>query len=251
MNRYLSVFGLAARSTLVKLIMIIAAMGAVQVGMFIYALNQAEGSVLLENFIKDSKIIYVLGISFLAYYATLCGVSKNTSNAMMTMHRLMIPERTANWIIVIYNIMALVIFLAAELGICLALAKVYLNSDISGQYQHVLFTAFYRSNLLHPLLPMEDYVTLANDILLIISLAVIAAFAQQHHRRGKHDAFSGAAMVIAALSFLHNSSSPDISRTLILVFMAIYAGIYISKGGAVDEDVVYTESETEENTEAV
>ena len=251
MNRYLSVFGLAARSTLVKLIMIIAAMGAVQAGMFIYALNQAEGSVLLENFIKDSKIIYVLGIGFLAYYATLCGVSKNTSNAMMTMHRLMIPERTANWITVIYNIMALVIFLAVELGICLALAKVYLNSDISGQYQHVLFTAFYRSDLLHPLLPMEDYVTLANDILLIISLAVTAAFAQQQHRRGKHDALSGAAMVIAALSFLQDSSSPDISRTLILVFMAIYAGTYISKGGAVDEDVVYTESETEENAEAV
>ena len=65
MNRYLSVFGLAARSTLHKLIGVIIAMGAVQAGLFLYALNNADGSMLLENLIKDSKITIPFYAGFL------------------------------------------------------------------------------------------------------------------------------------------------------------------------------------------
>lgn len=241
MNRYLSVFGLSARSTLYKLIGVIVIMAVVQAGMFLYALNNADGSMLLEYLIDDSKIAFAFGLGFIAYYAVLCGISKNTSNATMTMHRLSIQERTANWIAVIYNIMALTILLAAELAVCLALSKVYLNSDISGNYQHVLFTAFYRSDLLHALLPLEDYITLAADILLVIELSVIGAYSQQQIRRGRHEFISGVAIVIAVLSFPQNSSSPNITGSVIFTCLAIYAGVCISKGGAVDEDYVYVE----------
>ena len=238
MNRYLSVFGLAARSTLYKLIGVIAIMGAVQTGMFLYALNNADGSMLLENLIDQSKIAYAFGVGFLAYYIILCG---STSNAVMVTHRLSIRERVANWIISIYNGMALVIFLAAELGICLALSKVYLSSDVSGSYEHVLFTAFYRSDLLHSLLPLEDYVTLAADILFVIELSIIAAYSQQQSRRGKRAFFAGAAAAVTVIDFLQSASNPGITGAVIVGFMAIFATVYITKGGAVDEDTIYTE----------
>ena len=245
MNQYVSVFGLSARSTLYKLIGVIVAMGAVQAGMFLYALNRADGSMLLENLIDDSRIAYAFAVGFLVYYIILCGVSKNTSNAAMTMHRLSIPERTANWVTVIYNIMALVIFLAAELGICLALSKVYLNSDVSGVHQHVLFTAFYRSDLLHSLLPLEDYVTLAADILYVLELSIIAAFTQQQERRSKRNVIGGIAAGITIVAFLQDSATPDLTGPIIVGLIAIYAAVQISKGGAVDEDTIYTESEVD------
>ncbi len=250
MNRYLSVFGLSARSTLYKLIGVIIIMAVVQAGMFLYTLNNAEGSILLENLIDKSKIAFAFGLGFLGYYMILCGVSKNTSNAAMTMHRLSIPDGTANWIAVIYNIMALIIFLAAELAICLALSQIYLNSDVSGSYQHVLFTAFYRSDLLHTLLPLEDYVTLASDIIYVLALSIIAAYIQQQERRSKRNALGyslgGVLAGIAIAGFLQDSANPDMIGATIAGLFAVYAAVCISKGGAVDEDTVYTEQETEQ-----
>ena len=239
MNRYLSVFGLSARSTLYRLIGIIVLMGAVQAGLFLYALNNADGSMLLEALIDQSKIVIPFYAGFLFYCIILCGVTKSTGNTVMTMHRLSIPERTANWIAVLYNIMALVIFLAAELGICLALAKVYLNSDISGNYQHVLFTAFYRSELLHSLLPLEDYITLAGDILFVIEISIIAAYSQQQSRRGKNGAVGAGGIGVAIAAFLQDSSNPDLFGPAVVGLFAIYAAVQISKGGAVDEDTDY------------
>lgn len=244
MNRYLSVFGLAARSTLHKLIGVIISMGAVQAGLFLYALNNADGSMLLENLIKDSKIAIPFYAGFLVYCIILCGAEiKNASNTVLTMHRLSIPERSANWMNVLYNVMALVIFLAAELGTCLALAKVYLNSDISGNYQHVLFTAFYRSDLLHALLPLEDYVTLLSSILFVIEISIIAAYAKQQSRRGKHGAFGVGGIGIAIAGFLQDSSNPDLIGPTIVGLFTIYATVEISKGGAVDEDTYYEDTE--------
>lgn len=239
MNRYLSVFGLAARSTLYKLIGVIVIMSAVQAGLFLYALNNADGSQLLEWLIDDSKIAFAFGVGFLAYYIILSGTSKHTSNAMMTMHRLFIPEGVANWISVLYNVMALVIFLAAELAICLALSKVYLNSDVSGSYQHVLFTAFYRNDLLHALLPLEDHITLASDILYVLALSIIAAYLQQQQRRGKRNVLGAVIAGIAIAGYLQDSASPDMIGAAIAGLFAIYAAVQISRGGAVDEDTDY------------
>ena len=244
MNRYLSVFGLAARSTLYKLIGVIAIMGAVQAGLFLYALNNADGSMLLEALIEKSKITIPFYAGFLFYCLILCGAAtKNPSNTAITMHRLSIPERAANWITVIYNMMTLVIFLAAELGICLALAKVYLNSDVSGAYEHVLFTAFYRNDLLHSLLPLEDYVTLAADILFVIEISIIAVYAQQQGRHGKNGAIGAGGIGIAVAAFLQDSSNPDAIGPVVVGLFAIYAAVIISKGGAVDEDTDYNTSD--------
>ena len=242
MNRYLSVFGLSARSTLYKLIGVIIVMAAVQTGMFLYALNNADGSMLLEHLIKQSKITIAFYAGFLFYCLILCGAAtKTASNTGLTMHRLSIPERTANWITVIYNIMALFIFLAAELGICLALSKVYLDSDVSGNYQHVLFTAFYRNELLHALLPLEDYITLASSILFVIEISIIAVYAQQQSRHGKNGALGAGGIGIAVAGYLQDSTNPDMIGPTIVGLFAVYAAVQISKGGAVDEDTDYTE----------
>jgi len=242
MNRYLSVFGLSARSTLYKLIGVIIIMGTVQAGMFVYALNQAEGSLLLEHVVYNSRISFAFGVGFMAYYIVLC----IRSNTMMTMHRLSIPERAFNWIAVLYNIMALIIFLAAELGICLVLSQIYLNSDISGNYEHVLFTAFYRNALMHTLLPLEDYVTLASDIVCVLSLSIIAAYFQHQERRGKRTTLGGVIAGISIVGYLKDASNPDMSEAMIAGLFAVYAAVQISKGGAVDEDTVYTEQEESE-----
>jgi len=252
MNRYLSVFGLSARSTLYKLIGVIIIMGTVQAGMFVYALNQAEGSLLLEHVVYNSRISFAFGVGFMAYYIVLC----IRSNTMMTMHRLSIPERAFNWIAVLYNIMALIIFLAAELGICLVLSQIYLNSDISGNYEHVLFTAFYRNALMHTLLPLEDYITLASSILFVIEISIIAVYAQQQSRHGKNGALGAGGIGIAVAGYLQDSTNPDMIGPTIVGFFAVYAAVQISKGGAVDEDTDYTEdyrakqAETEQDADA-
>lgn len=243
MNRYLSVFGLCARSTLYKLIGVIFLMAAAEQVLFQNAMGHVEGSKLLEWLVDESKIAYAFGIGFLAYYAILCGISKGTSNAMHTTRRLAVEERTYNWIAVVYNVMTLTIFLAAQLAVCLILCQQYLNSDISGNYQHVIFTAFYRSEMLHSLLPLEDYTVLAYNILFVIALSILAAYSQQQSRRGKHDLLAGPAAVITAVTFLQNSSGGSLAGLFIVEFLAIYAGINISKGGAVDEDTYYEDTE--------
>lgn len=246
MNRYVSVFGLCARSTLYKLIGVIMVMAAAEQVLFMVAMNNVEGTKLLEWIIDDSKIAYAFGIGFLAYYSILCGVSKKTSNAVHTTRRLAIEERVYNWISVIYNAMVLVIFLAAQLAVALILCKQYLNSDISGNYQHVIFTAFYRSDMLHSLLPLEDYVLLVCNILLLVELSILASYSQQQSRRGKHDFLAGPAAVITAATFLQDSGNDLFVGPILIAFLAIYAGIYISKGGAVDEDTYYQNEEEQE-----
>lgn len=240
MNQYLSVFGLFARSTLYKLIGVVIIVAAVQTGMFLYTLHHTEGIVLLENLISQSKIVYVFGVGFLLYYAVLCGISKHISKVVLTMHRLSIKERTANWIGVLYNATALIAFLAAELAVCLILCGFYWNSDASGDYQQVIYTAFYRCDLLHSLLPMEDYLVLFVNALYVLSLSILAAYMQQQNRRGKQVFLTAFAAGITCAEFVQNgNSSGGVLGALLVSMLAVFPAGAISKSGALDEDNFY------------
>ncbi|MBR5315582.1 MAG: hypothetical protein IKU44_02220 [Firmicutes bacterium] len=239
MKQYFSIFALSARSTLFKLLGIIALMGAAEIAMFYFAMEKESYGILLEELMQQSKVQLAFGVGFILYYVVLIGgfSGKHPSKSAMTTSRLGIKESSVSWVIAIYNMCTLIIFLAAQLGIVLILCKMYLSSDLAGDYQHTLFIAFYRNGMMHGLLPLEDYGAYVENIIYILSLGICGSCTSLKQRKGKSDVSAVLAAIIVALSFCGRANYFTIfGYGMIVIFFASYGAYYISKGGATDED---------------
>ena len=247
MKQYFSIFSLSARATLPKLLGIIALMGIVEVGLFYFAMQGESYGILLEELMTDSRVPLVFAIGFILYYTILItGLDGNRgSKAAMTTTRLGIKESGVCWTMALYNMCALTIFLAAQLGIVLILCKMYMSSDLAGDYQHAVFIAFYRNGMMHGLLPLDDYLTYVENVIYIIVLGICGSCTAKKQRRGKSDPCSSVAAVMIMLSFCQRANYYNAFNVgLFTIAVAGYAAYYISKGGALDEDEDENASET-------
>lgn len=245
MKQYFSIFALSARSTLFKLIGIIALMGMAEITMFYMAIKENSYGMLLEDLMDDSLVVIPFAIGFILYYITLAQNfnGKHATKAAMTTARLGIKESGVCWTMAVYNMSMLIVFLAAQLAIVLILCKMYLDSHLAGDYQHTVFIAFYRNGMMHGLLPLEDYWTYIENAFYIIGLGICASYASKKDRHGKHEGITGLAAGMVALAFCNRAnyySGLDFSIGLIPI--TIYAAICISKGGSLDEDEEETAS---------
>ena len=239
MKPYFSIFALSARTTLLKLIGVIALMGIVEIGLFYFAMDNESYGVLLEDLMDNSFVQYAFAGGFILYFAVLLNIfnGKHTSKAAMTTARLSVKEAGVCWTMSIYNMCALVIFLAAQLGIVLILCQMYLRSDLAGDYQHTVFIAFYRNGMMHGLLPLEDYWTYAENAIFVVGLGICASYSAKKQRRGKQDILSVVVAAIVALTFCDRADYyTSFSYSLVMIPMTAYAAYAISKGGALDED---------------
>ena len=239
MKQYFSIFALSARTTLLKLIGVIVLMGIVEIGLFYFAIKNETYGVLLETLMDDSFVQYAFAGGFILYFAILLNIfnGKHTSKAAMTTARLSVKETGVCWTMAIYNMCALVIFLAAQLGIVLILCQMYLHSDLAGDYQHTVFIAFYRNGMMHGLLPLEDYWTYVENAIFVVGLGICASYSAKKQRRGKQDILAVVVAAIVALAFCNRADYyTNLPYGLAMIPFAAYTAYAISKGGALDED---------------
>ena len=196
LRQHISVLMLTARGTIFKILLIIIAMILTQTAIFTAVLSQADrilptytspypNSIPLDQIFTDSHIELVLLAAFLGITALLilngCDFS---SKQGYTLARLNITERSV-WIWQsVYNTMVYIILLVSELAAIMLMCAIYTRTaEVTGPQTVML--AFYRSDLLHSILPLAEFSRLARNIILIIALGMTTAYFPYSRRRGR------------------------------------------------------------------
>ncbi len=190
MKKYLSVLYLYIRSNIYKLITIISIMAFTQVLMFknvlktiIIDTSLETGLLGIERYIEKSNIILVFGISFLILTAFLIiSGCDSGSKQGYTLRRLRITEKKILICQTISNSLFYTVFLLSEVITVFIMCRMYMNFAAetntieATQINHqTIFLAFYRSDFLHSLLPLDDIIWHITNLLTILTFGFTAA----------------------------------------------------------------------------
>lgn len=198
--KYFSIFGLTARASFFKVILISILTAVSESSLFWLKMKKdvfplfANGLNLpvpqLEKVISESFLSFAFAIGFIVVTLTLAefGCEKNTKS-LYTFQRLSITERGFFYCQAIYNVMTYVIFWAIQAATLYLICLWYANS-VPTEYvgNQTVFLAFYRSDFLHSVLPMSEISVWIRNIILIIGLAFSAAEYPFKQRRKKFGA---------------------------------------------------------------
>ena len=186
MRQHTAVLLLLARSTLYPVLGLLALLGLVEWGLFSLALDRAlaAGPTALETVIETSGLGWALAAGFLALSALLCATGcVRGSRSDYTLRRLSLPE----WAIFLwqgaYNSVCLLLLWASQAGVALGLSAWF--AARTGADSLAVFLAFYRNELFHGLLPLEDSWVWARNLVICLELGIIDAFVPYQQRRGK------------------------------------------------------------------
>ena len=226
MKRYLSVFEMITRSSIYKVLLVIAAL-VVADAVFLYLACMSPDFVSVEEYVVENcysvafKIAYVL----VTIAIVLPGMNIGSTQSY-TLQRLCIKERWIFWLQAIYNFCSYVILWGAQLMMLLLNVVVFQKNLPEGAIlsNQTMFLAFYRNDFMHTILPLEDGPGWWMLALWAVTTAFAAASFTRLQRKGKFG-FELILMVIAALIYFPRALGYDI------VFMVLaYAGTFMVMG---------------------
>ncbi|MBQ9692183.1 MAG: hypothetical protein IJV70_03410 [Clostridia bacterium] len=253
MKKHLSVFGLFARSSIYKIIGVILLISAAQAFFFRMELDKAlkayeavgSGMATLEKMLARGAFGEWLAAGFIVITVFLC-LTGHQANTGYTIQRLSVSEKLTFIYQGIYNTLIYVILAASQIVLAYFLCKYYVTSapqeTVSDQ---TLFLAFYRNQLLHGLLPLEDTALWIRNVLLAICLGFTAAQFPYKFRRGKFEATVIAMAMYVIVYF--RSEIGDIFRIASVSVIALMIGAEIVFTVFMRED----EEEEEDGSERV
>ena len=203
MKKYLSVFGLYARSSVYRVLGVLAVMGLAEAGLFLRKLQTAladynnpqgidefgRGPELLhfEEILDGCHIPLCFMLAFILITVFLClPGTEFQSKTGYTLRRLSVSERRVLFIQWAYNMAVYVIILAVQALICFCLGLVYIQEAPAELVNNqTVFLAFYRSEFLHALLPLAEAGMWLRNAFLVIGLGFAAAeFSYNQRRKG-------------------------------------------------------------------
>ena len=212
MNKHLSVFKLLARSTILKILAVLAIMVAAEVLLFT---RQAEklagqaGGYYLENLFAESHLFLVFLAAYLAIAIILyrSGGRPGTSQ-YYTLQRLEIPGYAVLLWQSLWNLLCLLLLWTVQLWTVYLLLQHHLTKyPDAGFTQHHIFLAFWRHPVLHGILPLEDTLTWAKNFLLAAAFSMVAANAP--YSKGSQVLYAVLLIQIANFFSTDTSSSTD------------------------------------------
>lgn len=175
MRQYISVWMLCARSTIYKVFGLFFVMAAVEAGVFYYAMS-GEAALLpkmLDRSHIDSVFLVFSYLITLLLYQT---GSANSGKQCYTLDRLSISPRGVVVMQSIYNAAVFFLLWAVQIFIATALCFWYVEmadpSLVNGQ---TVFMAFYRSDFLHNLLPLDDWIRYVRNGIFILAFGFLVA----------------------------------------------------------------------------
>ena len=229
MKKHSSVFGLFAKSSLTKVLILIAAMAVAEFVFFTSELKQAtveygisESFPNIENFISRSFIPIICGIAFVLVSTALClpGTSFSSKTGY-TLDRLSVSPRAVFFCQAVYNLFIYLIFWASQLAICFGICLYYAKNAPEGAIgNQSIFLAFYRNEFLHALLPLSEVMVWIRNGFLLMALTIATAeypYKQRHKKLG----ISAIAMVIFTAVFFKTEIANSFNTVLIIVVSII------------------------------
>lgn len=188
MKKHLSVFMLMARSTIYKVIGLFVVMAAVGWSLVYFRLKQgATGdSFNLELVIEESRISLVFAIAFVLITILLSRTGCEFSSKLgYTLKRLSISERWIFFWQSLYNMMCYLMFWMVQVLVVFWFCSLYVKMAPEGYVTNqTIFLAFYRSDFLHSLLPMENVIFWVKNIIAVIAMGICSAYLPIAQRRG-------------------------------------------------------------------
>ena len=235
MKQYFSLFLLFLRHSAWKVLLLAAAMAAVQMGLF-WGLTPDPAAHSLEACLAACRtplaIAVLLGFALLSALLLTDG-AKGKHRLSYTLDRLAISPKAVLGCQAIYNILAYLLFWAVQVLTILGLFWLYQQQ---GGYvgPQTLYLVTWQDELVHSFLPMEELLRLLRNLVLIVGLAVtVACSAAQLRQKNKPIAF-GALVGGTTAAFIQPMGQAPIDMTAILLTltitgMALYNVLQIGK----------------------
>ena len=238
MEKHLSVFGLFARSSVYKVLLILIAMCAVQSLCFYMevqdtvAAYEAIGADVasLEKVFEKAAVNVYFRVALVLVSVVICLPGcEFKSNTSYTLRRLSVSERTIFFYQAAYNMLICCMLIAVQLVTVFGLARYYI-ATVPAQFisNQTIALAFYRNNFLHSLLPMEDVGLWIRNGLLVLSLGMACAEFPYRQRRHK---FSATAIALVSYTIVL------FDRSIGQITYAISSGVVAL---AIIGEVIYT-----------
>jgi len=198
MKKYLSVFMLMTRATFYKVLLLLLCIAILQSGYFYLVLNNEitmyNGkeismdlpSSLPENLIDNAHIPLFFGIAFILLTFILCrSWRENGSRPGYTFRRLNVSEKYVMVCNAIYNAMCYGLLILVEIVISYLLCQMYM-AQVSPERTSIqtIFLAFYRNDLLHSILPLDEVSGWIRNIIMVLCLGYASADFPYRRRYG-------------------------------------------------------------------
>lgn len=220
MRQHLSVLTLLTRSTIYPIAVLLAVMAAVEAVLFSLAMG-ANGTLSLTGMIRSSRIVWVFGAAFLLLTVLLCRTGcEFGSRQGYTLRRLSISERAVfvwQWG---YNTACYLLLWWWQALIAFALCLWYASQagpELVGS--QTIFLAFYRSELLHSLIPLEEVSRWVRNGVMALGLGACAALVPFFQRR---KVLAWEILAMAALTMIFFSGElGSLSTDMVLVLLSL------------------------------
>ena len=211
MKRYLSIFMLFVRSSLYRVLAVVALMVGAECVLFFTTMQKflngmAEGEsgyFVLNRLISDSKIGIVYCIAFIAVTLLLCRVGNDRKGGLeYTMQRLGVSPVCIFFLQAVCNALFYVLLWFVQIYVAFAFSTCYLHlADVSLTTNQTLFLESYRSVFLFSIFPMENVWVWIADVVLVLCLGVVTARVPHASRRRKLSFGFFATMLVMAFAF--------------------------------------------------
>ncbi|MBR4303820.1 MAG: hypothetical protein IKT81_00675 [Clostridia bacterium] len=185
MKKHLSVIGLFCRTTLYRLLGLSVLAIVAEVILFTQALKN-NPDLGIELLIENSRVPFVFAAWFLLFtFILVLPGCDFKSRSVYTFRRLRISERAVFVCQAIYNMACYIMLLCMQIvtayGLCVLYTHLAPAELLSG---HTVFLAFYRSDFLHSILPLQEGMRWGLMAIAILSMGICTANFPFMNRRG-------------------------------------------------------------------
>lgn len=243
MKKFLSVFSLYIRSSVYKLIAVIILMTAAQIVLFNKTLNSDYATAVtltgIESLTDVSRVQIVFAAAFLAVtvFLILSGSEFGTKQGY-TLRRLCVKEKSVLLCQATANTLLYAVLLISEILISYVLCMMYMKfAETPGIAEKALisnqtvFLAYYRSNFLHALLPLDDILKHISNLVALLGMGFTSAVFPYFLRRKR---VSLEVFILMFFIFFNFSNSWTTSSGDVVIIGASFflTGIAVARLGA-------------------
>lgn len=225
-KKYLSVFALYAKSSLLKILGVMLLALIAEGFFFLRTTDKSLYMYSIDMIFEKSHTGLIFAIAFLLITVLLCIPGCHfRSQTGYTLRRLSISEKEVFFCQSAYNFLVYSVFLAFQVALCFLLSLYYMSvapaEEVTNQ---TLFLAFYRNSFLHSVMPLSDVALWLRNLFLAVFLAFAVSEFSFKNRRRKFSLMTLIAVAYPLFSFKREIG--DIGHT---VFTALFMLIVIAE----------------------
>ena len=222
MKRYLSIFMLLSRSVLHKLMAVLFGTAALHTAAYFLLRNQRN----IEGIYSHWGMKAVFGAGLVLTTALLIStLSQSGSKLDYTIRRLRIGYHRLWLCQSVFNAACFLMFWAVEIFVALLLCRLWVSSMEVESHQTV-YLAFYRSELLHSLLPLDDVTRWVRNFICFTGLGFSTACAPIFQRSGRQ--YLGVLILPIVLTFMFPAGIADLVNDGLLGLAAVVVPVAMS-----------------------